>query len=193
MESLFTRAEVFKIIGWVMAIIVPLILYRWNSKELKESERKQEKRIDRLWKKILDEITARKDSEKKIAEENAKRWNDLYQQEKKNREMHCKKTAEREKEIRDLRIQLYKKGVLFEEQDISDGRRRKEVILIVKRRWQTQSKNGKINGLTIKEFLGEGWENNFDNRLGEDILKERNWLIKKIDNETQISKKINLT
>ena len=99
MESLFTRAEVFKIIGWIIAIIVPLILYRWNSRELKASEERQEKRIDQLWKKLLDEITARKDSERKTVEKNVEAWKSSYYQEREKREKNWKTFEERLKEL----------------------------------------------------------------------------------------------
>ena len=97
MENLFTRGEIitFKIIGWIITLAVgciPIWLFYKSKKETKKLEKRLEK-----------EIIARKDSENKIAEENAKRWSSLYQQEKEIKEKHCGWVAELKKELRDLR------------------------------------------------------------------------------------------
>lgn len=192
MENLFTRNELilFKIIGWVIAIIMPVILYHWNSKELKESEKKQEKRTNDLWQKLQKETKDRMELERKMVEENAKRWNFLYQREKEMKEKHCELVAEKEKEVRDLRKQLSEEGIPQDEHDISDSRRRKNAIIFVKKYWKSkQNKSGKINGRTIVEVLGgENWENIFKDKEGKDIMKLRDWLIKKIDDELKFLK-----
>lgn len=192
MESLFTRNELifFKIVGWMIAIIVPTVLYRWNSRELKESEKEQKKRTDDLWQKLQKETKERVELEKKIIKENEKRLNLLYQQEKEMKEKHRQLVSECEKEIIDLRNQLLAKGLRGDKHDISDRRRRKDAVWKVKKYWEKkQNKSGKINGRTITDVLGgEKWKDVLEDKEGEEILRTRDWLIKKIDDELELAK-----
>ena len=79
-----------------------------------------------------------------------------------------------------LRWQLEERGIPREKHDINDDERRWEVIREVKREWRLYSKNGKIKGKTITEVLWENWEKFLNNKEGEDIIKERDRLIKPI-------------
>ena len=57
---------------------------------------------------------------------------------------------------------------------------REKAILEVELHWEENQKNGKVNGKTIAEFLGGGWKSNFDNKGGEEIIKEKDRLIRLI-------------
>ncbi|RHZ37600.1 hypothetical protein [endosymbiont GvMRE of Glomus versiforme] len=65
-----------------------------------------------------------------------------------------------------------------------------EVPKILKNYWESnQNKNGKVNEKTITELLGVNWENELKNKKKmEDILIEKDKLIKKIDDELKLAK-----
>jgi hypothetical protein len=183
MENSFTKWEIiFKIADLTIAPIgacVPIWLFFKSKKETKKLEER-----------LKEEIINRKDSENKISKENAEKWNQLYQQEKEMKEKHCGIVIELGKELVDLRKQLSKEGGIPPQMHkISNERKRKEAIFNVESYWGTRSEGGKINKKAINDVLGENWESIFNRKEEEEIIKEWNWLMKKIDDEFKSPKK----
>jgi hypothetical protein len=55
--------------------------------------------------------------------------------------------------------------------------------LDIKKHWKLfQEEDGKVNGKTIKELLGENWKSEINNKKRGNIIDERNRLIELIKN-----------
>jgi hypothetical protein len=151
-------------------------------------------------------MEARKNLEKSIEEENTKIWKSFYQsaqersdkyykmleEEKKQngklREKIWKERGEYDEEVRNLVKQLRREGVPDDKHAISDKRRRQQEILEVEIEWESNQKNGEINGKNITGILGESWKSDFNNKKGEEITRWKDWLIKKIHEEVKLAK-----